>query len=110
MRALVAVSRGSASSTRIVPAVGCSRPSSSLIVVLLPEPLGPSSPTTSPGPTERSMPRTAATVGRCQKSRKVFRRPRISMTGGGVFMPQWMSQWRKASMPRARAASDQAAA
>ena len=47
----------------ISPAVGSSRPSSISMVVVLPAPLGPSTPKHSPFSTAKSMPRTASTGG-----------------------------------------------
>jgi hypothetical protein len=43
-----------------LPPVGISRVISILIVVVLPAPFGPSSPNSSPSPTEKSIPRTAS--------------------------------------------------
>ena len=54
--------RARAPSTRPLPAVGRASPSRSLIVVVLPAPLGPSSPTISPRPTTRSSPARAVVV------------------------------------------------
>src|SRR3954464_9938679 len=50
----------SAPSTQIEPAIGFTRPDTARRVVVLPAPLGPSSATTSPGPTYRSRLRTTA--------------------------------------------------
>src|SRR6476619_3904293 len=53
--------RGWRPSTWTEPVVGCDRPSTMSIVVVLPAPLGPRKATISPGSRERSMPRTAWT-------------------------------------------------
>ena len=53
----------------------------SLMVVDLPEPLGPSRPKTSRGRTARSRPSTAVTRGRSQKSLKTLVKPRHSTIG-----------------------------
>src|SRR2546429_8332421 len=60
------------------PFVGYSRPSSSLTVVDLPEPFGPSKPKTSPRRTSKSTLSTAFALGRPQKSLKIFVRPRTA--------------------------------
>ena len=56
-------------STLISPSVGNNRPSRSFIVVVLPEPFGPSSPNTSPLLTDKLSELTARTFRRPQKSR-----------------------------------------
>src|SRR5262249_40855268 len=61
-------------SNRIWPVVGWESPHTRLTVVLLPEPLGPIRPNTSPGRIEKSMPSTARTPP------KYLERPRISST------------------------------
>src|SRR5438552_956180 len=48
MRSFLRTSAAGCPKTKASPSVGKSRPSSSLMVVVLPEPLGPSSPKTSP--------------------------------------------------------------
>src|SRR5947209_19623070 len=60
------------------PAVGASSPSSTRMVVVLPEPLGPRKPKTEPAGTARSMPSTAATAP------KRLVRPSVSMASSGV--------------------------
>ena len=50
------------------------------MVVDLPLPFGPRSPNTSPRRTDSDSPSTAATVGRSQKSRNVFRTSFSSIT------------------------------
>ncbi len=50
---------GASPSTAICPPSGCSRPTMQPIVVVLPAPLGPSSPTVSPGATENDRSSTA---------------------------------------------------
>src|SRR5450759_139750 len=62
------------------PRVGFSKPSSSLTVVDLPEPFGPSRPKTSPRRTSKSTLSTARALGRFQKSLKTFVRPRTETT------------------------------
>jgi len=59
--------------TRMVPASGRARPVSMLSVVVLPAPLGPSSPISSPRSTVRSIPATARTPS------KLLVRPRTSI-------------------------------
>ena len=49
-------------SKEIAPPVGSSKPATQRSVVVLPQPDGPSSETSSPSATSRSMPFTAATV------------------------------------------------
>ena len=49
MRFLTATSVGGRPKTEMRPRVGYSKPSISLMVVLLPDPFGPSKPNTSPG-------------------------------------------------------------
>ena len=51
-------------SSRIRPAVGCSKPAISRSVVVLPQPDGPSREKNSPLSTDRSMPSTATSVNR----------------------------------------------
>jgi len=75
---------GESPKIEIVPAEGRSKPRIILMVVLLPEPLGPSNPKTSPGAMERLSESTAQTLGRRQKSRKIF--VRFSVLRIGVFM------------------------
>src|SRR6202162_4438044 len=53
--------------TRAVPELGSRRVISILIVVVLPAPLGPSSPNSSPGRTSKLMPRTASTLIRLRR-------------------------------------------
>src|SRR5580765_6594690 len=53
--------RGWRPSTWTEPVVGCDRPRTMSMVVVLPAPLGPRKATISPGSSERSMPRTAWT-------------------------------------------------
>src|SRR3954468_19909280 len=53
--------RGDRPSTSTEPVVGCDRPSTMSMVVVLPAPLGPRNATISPGSSIRSMPRTAWT-------------------------------------------------
>src|ERR1700716_2868826 len=53
-------SRGSRPNRREVPDVGCRSPSIRLIAVVLPAPFGPNRPTSSPGFTERLIPRRAS--------------------------------------------------
>src|SRR5688572_20598228 len=62
--------------TRAVPEVGEASVQSMLIVVLLPAPLGPRKPKTSPGGTVKDTPRTAST------SPKDLTRSTTSMAGG----------------------------
>ena len=62
------------------PRWGTAGPSSSLIVVVLPEPLGPSRPNTSPRWTSRSRAFRARTFCRPQKSRYTFVRARVWRT------------------------------
>src|SRR5438477_7839402 len=78
MRDLVATCRGEWPNTSICPLVGYRRPSSSLTVVDLPEPFGPSKPKTSPRRTSKSTLSTALALGRPQKSLKIFVRPRTA--------------------------------
>src|SRR5581483_10385843 len=80
MRALVATCLGECPNTWIWPLVGLSRPSNSLTVVDLPEPLGPSRPKTSPLRTSKSTLSTARAFGRFQKSLKILVRPRTETT------------------------------
>src|SRR5438128_331008 len=80
MRDLVATCRGEWPNTSICPLVGYRRPSSSLTVVDLPEPFGPSKPKTSPRRTSKSTRSTATALGRPQKSLKIFVRPRTTTT------------------------------
>ena len=60
----------------MLPAVGVRTPSSMEMVVVLPAPLPPSSPTVSPGATENVIPRTASTVP------YDFFKSRTTMAGG----------------------------
>src|SRR5438270_7614367 len=60
------------------PPLALGMPSSTRIVVVLPEPLGPRKPNTLPTGTARSMPSTAAI------SPKRLVRPRVSMARAGV--------------------------
>src|SRR6187401_1137368 len=83
MRAFVFTSRGERPNTSITPLVGCSNPSSILIVVDFPEPFGPSNPNTSPRRTSKSTPSTARALGRPQKSLKTFVNPRTAMMVSG---------------------------
>src|SRR5437773_9512260 len=76
MRDLVATCRGDLPKTSMCPLVGCSKPSSILTVVDLPEPFGPRSPNTSPRLTSKSTSSTARALGRPQKSLKTFVSPR----------------------------------
>ena len=80
MRDLVATWRGEWPKTSMCPLVGYSNPSSSLTVVDLPEPFGPSRPNTSPRRTSKSTLSTARALGRPQKSLKTLVRPRTETT------------------------------
>src|SRR5213594_2786345 len=80
MRDLVATCRGDLPKTSMCPLVGCSKPSSILTVVDLPEPFGPSSPNTSPRRTSKSTLSTARALGRPQKSLNTFVSPRTATT------------------------------
>src|SRR5690242_21684628 len=80
MRDFVCTWRGDLPKTSIWPLVGYSRPSSSLTVVDLPEPFGPSRPNTSPRRTSKSTSSTARAFGRFQKSLKTLVRPRTDTT------------------------------
>src|SRR6185295_13271517 len=62
------------------PRVGFSKPSSILMVVDFPEPLGPSRPKTSPRRTSKSTLSTARALGRPQKSLKILVKPRTATT------------------------------
>lgn len=65
--------------SRRVPASGLTSPSSSRIVVVLPEPFGPRNPNTPPDSTVRSSPRTACSGG-LRHLRYVLCAPRTSTT------------------------------
>src|SRR5664279_2534802 len=80
MRDFVATCRGEWPKTSMCPLVGYNNPRSSLTVVDLPEPFGPSSPNTSPRRTSKSTPSTARALGRFQKSLKTFVSPRTETT------------------------------
>src|SRR5450830_1884281 len=67
------------------PRVGFSKPSSSLTVVDLPEPFGPSRPNTSPRRTSKSTLSTARALGRFQKSLNTFVSPRTETTTSSDF-------------------------
>src|SRR5271166_114468 len=62
---------------RICPEVGASTPKIMLIVVVLPAPLGPRSPTISPGETQKEIASTA------RKAPNDFVRRSTERTGGG---------------------------
>jgi hypothetical protein len=53
---------GTCPATRALPLVGWTRPVSIFRVVVLPAPLGPKNPTTSPGSIRKETPSTALTV------------------------------------------------
>ena len=72
MSRLIDTSRGALPKTEMTPELGCSRPRIILMVVDLPDPLGPSRPKTSPRRTSRSISLTAFTRSRIQKSLKTF--------------------------------------
>src|SRR5271155_368989 len=80
MRAFVCTWRGEWPKTSMWPFVGFNRPSSSLTVVDLPEPFGPSKPKTSPRRTSKSTLSTARALGRFQKSLNTFVSPRTDTT------------------------------
>src|SRR5208283_3218374 len=80
MRAFVCTWRGEWPKTSMCPFVGLSKPSSSLTVVDLPEPFGPSRPNTSPRRTSKSTLSTARALGRFQKSLNTLVRPRTETT------------------------------
>src|SRR5207342_2963108 len=73
---------GSKPSTRQRPPVGCNSPESIFSVVVLPAPLGPRKPTTSPGSIVNETESTAETslVSRCTRLRSDARNP-CSRTG-----------------------------
>src|SRR5438445_3727058 len=79
MRALVCTWRGEWPKTSMCPLVGYNKPSSSFTVVDLPDPLGPSRPTTSPRLTSKSTLSTARALGRPQKSLNTLVKPRTEM-------------------------------
>ena len=115
-------------STRASPAVGYSRPDSILSVVVLPAPLGPRKPTTSPAAISKLIPSTAWTwrVSRRTRLRVAARTP-PSRTGtsnvlrsstahtrdvggadgadlgwreaGGILHGHWLSIWARWSRP-----------
>src|SRR5476649_1668475 len=84
------MSCGSAPSTRTVPDVGKIRPRINLIVVVLPAPLGPSNPKTSPRRTSMVKLSSDRTVGRPQISVKTLVKPEhdriVSAAGAGVVI------------------------
>src|ERR1017187_6494611 len=80
MRDFVWTWRGKWPKTSMCPRVGFSKPSSSLTVVDLPEPFGPSSPKTSPRRTSKSTLSTARAFGRFQKSLNTLVSPRTETT------------------------------
>src|ERR1700722_1629297 len=80
MRDLVATWRGEWPNTSMCPLVGYNKPSSSLTVVDLPEPFGPSRPKTSPRRTSKSTLSTARAFARPQKSLNTLVRPRTATT------------------------------
>jgi hypothetical protein len=65
-------------SSSTVPAVGRERASSMRIIVVLPEPFGPSTPSTAPAGTSRSTPETATVEP------NTLRRPRTLIAGRGT--------------------------
>src|ERR1700744_415270 len=70
------------------PRVGFNKPNTSLTVVDLPEPLGPSKPKTSPRRTSKSTLSTARAFGRFQKSLKTLVSPRTeTMTSADFGFP-----------------------
>src|SRR3982750_1002744 len=76
-------------STQPSPAVGKISPSNNLIVVLLPDPFGPSSPNTSPRRMVRFRSSRAVTLGRPQKSLETLVRCSVWMAAaaGGPDSP-----------------------
>src|SRR5665213_2410781 len=86
MRDFVCTWRGEWPKTSMWPLVGFSRPSSSLTVVDLPEPFGPSRPKTSPLRTSKSTLSTARALGRFQKSLNTFVIPRTDTTTSADFL------------------------
>src|SRR6185503_9824370 len=72
-------SRESRPKTVARPAVGCAAESSSLTKVVLPAPLGPSSPKVEPRSTRSEIPSTARTSFPDQRLRKILTRPSASM-------------------------------
>src|SRR6266700_2289405 len=85
MRDLVCTCLGEWPKTSMWPLVGLSRPSTSLTVVDLPDPLGPSNPKTSPRRTSKSTVSTARALGRPQKSLKTLVSPRTETTTSPSF-------------------------
>src|SRR5262245_33666297 len=81
MRFLIATSLGGRLNTLTRPRLGYSRPRIILMVVLLPEPFGPSRPKISPERTSKSRSLTARTRDRRQKSLKTLVRPTHEMIG-----------------------------
>jgi hypothetical protein len=65
-------------SSRMLPALGVSRPISIRMVVLLPEPFGPRKAKITPRSTSRSMPSTAVNSPKRRVS------PRARMIGSGI--------------------------
>src|SRR5665213_404134 len=85
MRDFVCTWRGEWPKTSMWPLVGLRRPRSSLTVVDLPEPFGPSRPNTSPFRTSKSTLSTARALGRFQKSLNTFVSPRTDTTTSADF-------------------------
>ena len=92
-------SRGSATtswpSTRAVPEVGSSSVMSILIVVVLPAPLGPSRPKSSPRSTSNEIPRTASTsffAPRRSPVRATYVRVSASTSMTGMRLPPESSE------------------
>ena len=71
---------------RTVPRVGCKSPSNIKIVVVLPAPFGPTNATTLPRITRKETLRTAQTLRRRNRLRKILVRPSTSMTASLVAL------------------------
>src|SRR5664279_2434711 len=88
MRDFVATCRGEWPKTSMCPLVGYNNPRSSLTVVDLPDPFGPSRPNTSPFRTSKSTLSTARALGRPQKSLKTLTRPRTETITSPLERPE----------------------
>jgi len=79
MRARAMRVRTSSPNRAARPAWGAMKPSSTSMVVVFPEPLGPRNPNTSPRSTRRLMPRNASTVLPRSRKRTEMSRASIAM-------------------------------